>query len=262
MLLVPGVTVEADAGLRLLSLLAAGRDRVRVEHRARYAEQETANVVARIPGDDPAGEEVIVGAHYDTQLDGVGASDNATGLASLLEIARGLRRRRLRRTVVVVAFAAEELGSWGAYAYVLRNAAAGHRIVAMINLDALGAPLDATRTIVADPAFAAFAAESAQRTGWDVEVELEASAFPYADHIPFVDAGIPACWIWRYPPQHPYYHSAGDVLRYVDVTHLMEDAAAAACVVSRLAQEDVELGPARPARTWARIPSAPAALEM
>ena len=49
-----------------------------------------------------------------------------------------------------------------------------------------------------------------------VEDEIDASLYAWGDHNPFIDAGVPACWVWRYPPQHPYYHSAGDVLRYVD----------------------------------------------
>ena len=48
-------------------------------------------------------------------------------------------------------------------------------------------------------------------------------------------AGIPAAWIWRYPPPHPYYHSAGDTPRWVDFTCLAEDATASAFTAFRLA---------------------------
>jgi Zn-dependent M28 family amino/carboxypeptidase len=105
----------------------------------------------------------------------------------------------------------------------------------MVNLDALGPPLDATRTIVASPDLAALAADSARATGWHVEQELDARDFPFADHAPFVATGIPAAWIWRYPPPHPYYHSSGDTPRWVDFTLLAEDAAAGAATTWRLA---------------------------
>jgi Peptidase family M28 len=243
---IPGVTVEAEAGLRLVHAIASGRHRLRVAHRARYEDGETANVVGRLPGSAPEYGEVVVGAHYDTQLESPGASDNGTGLAALLELARLFRRRSSTRSIAFVAFAGEELAAWGAYAYVLRHLRDERRMIAMVNLDALGAPLDATRTIVADAAIAAEAADSARQVGWDAEVTLEAGEFPYADHIPFVDAGVPACWIWRYPPNHPYYHTAGDVLRHVDLGRLTHDTAAAAAAIARFVDRDFDPGPARP----------------
>jgi Zn-dependent M28 family amino/carboxypeptidase len=107
--------------------------------------------------------------------------------------------------------------------------------MAMLNLDALGPPVQARRTIVADPSIRGFAAESARRTGWHVEVELDAREFPFADHAPFIDAGIPACWIWRYPPPHPYYHTRADTPRWVDFDRLAGDALANAYTAFRLA---------------------------
>jgi hypothetical protein len=223
---VPGVTVEAEAGERLLALLSSGPTRLRLEHHAGYETATSANVVAEIPGTEPGAARVLVGAHYDTQLESPGAADNATGLAALLGIARAWAGLRPRRTVELVAFGVEEPAAWGASHFVARRDP--ESIAAMINLDALGPPLDATRTIVADPRLAAIAAESAQATGWLVEQELDARDFPYADHAPFVAAGIPAAWIWRYPPPHPYYHSSGDTSRWVNFTRLAEDATASA----------------------------------
>ena len=60
--------------------------------------------------------------------------------------------------------------------------------------------------------------------------------------------------VWRYPPQHPYYHSAGDVLRYVDRGRTVDVATASAYIAFRLAQlPEVELGRARPTQTFASI---------
>jgi aminopeptidase YwaD len=231
---VPGVIVEAAAGERLLARLSRGATAVRIEHRASYMGRTSANLVAEIPGSDPEAPKVVVGAHYDSQLESPGAADNATGLAALLAMARAWSGSRPGRTIALVAFGVEETGSYGAADYVARHASEG--IEAMVNLDALGPPLDATRTIVADPRIATLAAESAHATGWEVEQELNAADFPFADHAPFIAAGIPAAWIWRYPPPHPYYHSAGDTPRWVDFTLLAEDAQASAAATWRLAE--------------------------
>jgi hypothetical protein len=230
---VPGVTVEAEAGERLLALISAGPVRLRLEHRAAYETATSANVVAEIPGTDPDAARVVVGAHYDTQLESPGAADNATGLAALLGIARAWADLRPLRTIELVAFGVEEPAAWGASHFVARRDP--KTIAAMVNLDALGPPVDATRTIVADPRLATFVAESTAATGWEVEQQLDARDFPYADHAPFIGAGIPAAWIWRYPPPHPYYHSSGDTLRWVNFTRLAEDAAASAFTAFRLA---------------------------
>lgn len=80
------------------------------------------NVVAWIPGNDPVlkDEYIILGAHYDhlgMRNDEVynGADDNASGTASIIEIARILKAHQdeLKRSVIIAAFDAEELGLWG-----------------------------------------------------------------------------------------------------------------------------------------------------
>ncbi len=48
------------------------------------------NVIAELPG---AGEGVIVGAHYDTVPDSIGASDNSSGMGALLAMAERLEGR-------------------------------------------------------------------------------------------------------------------------------------------------------------------------
>jgi hypothetical protein len=108
--------------------------------------------------------------------------------------------------------------------------------------------------VVADAAMAAFAREAAASAGFEAEGEIDASLYAWGDHNPFVDAGVPACWLWRYPPQHPYYHSAGDVLRYVDLDRMTDVANASAYAAFRLAElAELELGRARPTQTFAAL---------
>jgi len=114
----------------------------------------TRNVVAVIPGTAATrGEIVVVGAHYDhlgmggfgaldpdsTGRVHNGADDNASGTAALLEIGRILAHRRPARTVVLVAFSGEELGTLCSSYFV------GHAtpepidsLYTMLNLDMVG----------------------------------------------------------------------------------------------------------------------------
>jgi hypothetical protein len=236
-LAIPGVTIEAAAGRRLLSVLSAKPTTLRVEHRANYDEKTSWNVIGEIPGRASSGESVVIGAHYDTQLEGPGAADNASGIAALLETAAALRSAQLERSVSFVAFGVEEFASWGAAHFVAARAGTMDRTVGMVNLDALGLPALGRRTIVADPAMAPFAAETAAICGWQAEAEMNAADLLLADYAPFLDVGVPAAWIWRYPPQHPYYHTAGDTLRHVDHGHVHDIATVSAALTYRLASE-------------------------
>lgn len=247
----PGVTIAAPEARRLLSLLSSGAVRLRIEHRGRYVEQTSANVIGVIGGTDLAEERAVVGAHYDTQAEGPGAADDATGVASLLEIARAWRGLRPRRTIVLCAFGVEELGFWGSYNYCRRHVGELALTRGMVNLDALGLPFPGRRVVVADPEMTPFAAESAGQAGFEPEDEIDASLYAWGDHNPFIDAGVPAVWLWRYPPQHPYYHSSGDVLRYVDPDRTLDVATACAFLAFRLATEpDLPLGRSRPTRRF------------
>jgi peptidase M28-like protein/PDZ domain-containing protein len=113
----------------------------------------TRNVVAVIPGVSPAlkGQVVVVGAHYDhLGLGGFGAldtnttvhngaDDNASGTAALLEIGRLLARRRPSRTIVLVAFSGEELGTLGSSYFVQHPVPLPiDSLYAMLNLDMVG----------------------------------------------------------------------------------------------------------------------------
>lgn len=113
------------------------------------ADQPAANVVALLPGADPVlrDEILVVGAHLDhvgAQGEGVywpGANDNASGTAAVLAIAEALVRadERPRRSVAFVLFAAEEQGLHGSRWFVDHPPFPLERVVAMLNLDCIGA---------------------------------------------------------------------------------------------------------------------------
>ena len=115
----------------------------------------TRNVLAVLPGTSPTlrGEVVVIGAHYDhlgmggfgaldpdsTGRVHNGADDNASGTAALLEIGRLLAGRRSARTIVLVAFSGEELGTLGSSFFVQHPVPQPiDSLYAMLNLDMVG----------------------------------------------------------------------------------------------------------------------------
>jgi aminopeptidase YwaD len=107
------------------------------------------NIVALIEGSDAAlkDEYIVLGAHYDHL--GVkggkiynGADDNASGSAALIEIARELyaNRNSLKRSIIIAAFDAEELGLYGsnALAEKLDSLIGIDKIRLMMSIDMVG----------------------------------------------------------------------------------------------------------------------------
>ncbi len=101
------------------------------------------NVIGVLPGSDPALNQqyVLISAHYD-HLGGrcLGACDNASGVAALLEIAERLASsdRKPRRSICFAAFDCEEEGLLGSLSFTLRDDFAAGKIVAVENIDMLG----------------------------------------------------------------------------------------------------------------------------
>lgn len=119
-------------------------------------EQETQNVVAMLPGTDSVlkNEYVVVGAHFDhlgmggpgsgsRALDTIavhnGADDNASGVAAVIELAEKFASEKThRRSLIFVAFSAEEMGLVGSKAFTSNPPVETENVVAMFNFDMVG----------------------------------------------------------------------------------------------------------------------------
>ena len=105
--------------------------------------QSMHNIIAEKKGGLAPGEIVVVGAHYDTVYGSPGADDNASGIASLIEMARALSKDSSRRTIRFCAFANEEhpgaaAETMGSYMYAAACRERDDRIVSMLSLEMLG----------------------------------------------------------------------------------------------------------------------------
>ncbi len=104
------------------------------------------NVVATLPGSNPDGGVVIVMAHYDNRppdvADGFtrapGANDNASGVALLLESARILSASTWNQTIIFLAVAAEEQGTFGSRHFAQNAYFNNMPVWAALNYDGVG----------------------------------------------------------------------------------------------------------------------------
>ena len=105
------------------------------------------NVIAIQRGTLYPDEYVVFGAHYDSynnnpghpdSLRAPGADDNASGMASVLEVARLLSRCKFERSILYCGWAAEEAGLIGSDAFARDCAEQLIDIVGYFNLDMIG----------------------------------------------------------------------------------------------------------------------------
>ena len=119
-------------------------------------ETVTQNVVAMVPGIDEVlkNEYIVVGAHYDhlgmggpgsgsRSVDTVavhnGADDNASGVATVIELAEKVATEKLnKRSVIFAAFGAEEMGLVGSKAFTAEPPVETEKMVGMFNFDMVG----------------------------------------------------------------------------------------------------------------------------
>src|SRR5438067_3401436 len=171
------------------------------------------NVVAVLPGRDPKlrDEYVVFSAHWDHFGIGApdkrgdtiynGALDNATGVASVLEIARVLSglplAERPRRSILFLITTGEEQGLIGSEWYSLHPLVPINKTAADINLDSMNilgptrdfVPLGAERSYL-KTIVDAIARERGLRISPDPRPEQ--GSFYRSDHFPFAKVGVPS----------------------------------------------------------------------
>jgi hypothetical protein len=99
---------------------------------APYSAGTVENVIARLPGTNTTGALLLV-AHYDSVATGPGASDNGSGVVTLLETLRALRGGPSLRNDVIFAFTdGEEDGGLGSQAFVDEHSLAKLVSVALV----------------------------------------------------------------------------------------------------------------------------------
>jgi aminopeptidase N len=199
------------------------------------------NVIGIIPGRNPQfdGQSVVIGAHYDSHglgwpdvLKGNkgkihhGADDNASGISVLLEFARLAGKKwQPERTIIFVAFSAEEAGKLGSIHYI--NHAEKYpvsKIMAMINLDTVGQ--------LGKDALTIFGNYSAREwvhifrgAGYVTGVQIKQSTLDTGngDEKSFIDAGVPA--VHLFSGARDNYHRPTDTVDRIDTAGLVKTAA-------------------------------------
>ncbi|AMR26939.1 hypothetical protein A0257_07345 [Hymenobacter psoromatis] len=196
------------------------------------------NVVGYLPGRDPAhaAEQVIFSGHYDhlgilkpVAGDSIanGADDDASGTTAVVALAQYFKKQKKNaRSLIFVAFTAEEIGGFGAR-YFSKQLDPQH-LTAMFNIEMIGKP-------------ARFGPNTAFITGYDksdfgqlLQANLQGTQFrfepdPYpeqnlfyrSDNATLARLGVPAHTISTDQiPTDKLYHSVGDEVSSLDIKNM------------------------------------------
>lgn len=186
---------------------------------------ETSNVMALFEGTDSKlkAEYIIVGAHYDHLGWGAsnsrymgskpqihnGADDNASGTAAVIEIAENIVKNPTKRSVLFMAFSAEEMGLLGSKYYTENFLLPLDKSSAMINLDMVGRLRDNEITVFGSASSPDFEAIFNNVDNPDsLQLKLVASGIGPSDHTSFYQNGVPAIHIFT--GIHDDYHMPTD----------------------------------------------------
>ena len=179
------------------------------------------NVIGIIPGNDPVlkDEYIIIGAHYDhlgVMNDQIynGADDNASGSATIIEMARILKSQQssLKRSVIVAAFDAEEIGLWGSN-YLSKQLDLS-KIKLMMSIDMVGW-LEKGKTLRFEGVATIkdgkrLLREEAEKMHIDIKPKkFESSVFGATDTQSFAEKGV-ATWYVTTGLKSPYHQPEDD----------------------------------------------------
>ncbi len=211
----------AGSGHSFAEILAADRDgqplprfplanRIRAKIAVAQSVAESQNIIGLAPGADPKlrNEYVVLTAHLDGLGVGApingdriynGAMDDAAGVATLLEIARGLRAsgEAPRRSLLFAVLTAEEKGLLGSRFFAGNPTVARDRIVANINVD-MFLPLTPLKSLEAQGVNESTLGDHMRDIGREAGIEVledrepERNLFIRSDQYNFILKGVPA----------------------------------------------------------------------
>ncbi len=218
-------------------------------------EMQMKNVIGIIPGTDEKLKDspVVLSAHYDhlglgwpdvrKGNDGkihYGADDNASGVSIMLELAKSMAKTiRPKRTIIFVAFTAEEAGLIGSRYFVsqIKKYYTGD-VIANINLDTDGRLFDGKLIVINSNSakewkFVFMGTD--YTTG--VKTELITQDLDASDQVAFIEKGIPA--VQLFTGANEDYHRPSDTYDKIDGPGLVKVATVTKEVVVYLGERDL-----------------------
>ena len=194
--------------------------------------QTTSNIIITKTGSVYPNTFLIIDGHYDT-VNGVGANDNGSGTALILEIARLLKDVDTEYSIKFIHFSGEEEGLIGSEYYVNNTVIPQNLDIKLVfNIDEVGGVAGMNNnTIVCErdesspnsnnAASAIATQEMANCFGLYSNLQTEISYAYSSDYIPFENNGEVITGLYE-ANESPYTHSPNDIIENMDPNYVFE----------------------------------------
>jgi aminopeptidase YwaD len=221
---IPFIAIPGNYANKLINLMSKNKVELFIKSETSLDPNGTSyNVVGEINPKNNCKEKIFLTSHYDSWF--MGANDNATAVAVMLEVSRALIQQNLRRQIKFVSFGSEESGSlewicWtrGSINYLMQHPDEIIKIMGLINGEMLGA--GDTICLESTPEFTNFITGVTKDLNIESEdkVMIKVPPSTISDHWPFLKAGVPSIGIWRI--WYPEYHTDADMPDIIDAEKL------------------------------------------
>ena len=241
---------DIDKDLKPRSVALAANIKISVKADVHRVVKTVRNVVGYLPGETD--EHVVVGAHYDHLGVGeqfsmapsmvgkphLGADDNASGSAGVIELARWMAAQpKAKRGVLFMTFAGEELGLLGSSYYVNHPLLPIDKAVAMINMDMIGRIKDGRIFVGGTGTGANFGdmlKQLPQPEGFQFDLS-ETAGYGSSDHTSFTTKQVPV--LFFFSGLHGDYHKPSDTWDKINSKSAVELLTYIGGTVQRLAND-------------------------
>jgi hypothetical protein len=178
-------------------------------------------------------EYIVIGAHFDHVGNGghssgsrkpetvavhPGADDNASGTAGLLELAQKLasQKGRLKRSILLIGFDAEEKGLLGSKYFIENPSVDISKIKAMINMDMIGRMKDSTFTVGGVGSSPVFENLLDSLSAYkNFKLNKTKPGYGPSDHASFYSKNIPV--LFFFSGFHDEYHTPEDTWKLINL---------------------------------------------
>jgi len=240
---IPAAALSVPDAQQLTRLVALGPTSLRVALDCGINGEYTSyNVIGEITGRRKPKEVVLIGGHLDSWDLGTGAIDDAAGIGISMAAAKLIQPLKPSRTIRVVAFANEEQGLHGGFAYAKRHAGEIERHVVAAESDFGAGPIYAFDSNAPEHAQGAVREIAAQLAPLGIE-HRPGTGGPESDIGPFADKGM--AWALLAHDGTRYFdlhHTADDTLDKIDPKELAQNVAAYAVFTYLAAEADGDFG--------------------
>lgn len=204
------------------------------------------NVIATKPGLNDSQAYFVICGHYDDMPSGTtapGADDNASGTATVLELARVFSQYNFNYTIRFICFDEEEQGLVGSHYYATQARNRNDSIIGVINLDMTA--YDANNDGMVDVHSNSVANTAQIASEWISNVYQYGIALtprtvqsqPYSDHYSFQLKNYGATLIIEYDLEfNPRYHTVNDKYQYLNMNYAHKIAQVTAATAAEFAQ--------------------------